>query len=499
MNADQLIDAIGAVRDAAVLDAKSLRHEDSPAAAGRRLRKITVGAAAVLAVLLGMAAAAFAVDQDFRAAVLSFFQISAEDHVERVPAEDQPLAAGDGDAAESGVTVTRVRVPNNGHAVNGLFAICSDEIEYKQGSHYELYRLEGGDLARLPLQSVRRDFSYNGVSYRVELEWAQDGARCALGYAALPDGLTGECRALQFVPGGEGELLALLDGKYPVIIDLYGGGVQEIIPASVMDALPFLRMAHMTQDGRYLLLSAGKYYCAEIGTGVLTCLDGLCGAELAWCSYIGDGAFSCHALSGGAVDEAALAAYARGELPDAPVDFGTVTTWYVDAAGQTAGIIDSGTAATVFTNPDALWHGTERSERLTPGLVYIPRDEGAYMLEVDEDRRLYTIDLRSGDRNRITGVLWPDVDWPHAEPVGSPEGDKLALTERDPADGSLRRISVIDFEETRIFSIRRDTEEVGNEHYADWFDNDTIMVDNDVTDEEGYTTGDSWYYLYRLC
>lgn len=132
MNSNQLIDAIGAVNDAAVLDAKAFHYRGDAAAARPRFGKMTVGVAAVLAVLLCIVAVAFAVDQEFRAAVLSFFHISAEDHVGRVPVEDQPLT-GD-DAAGKNITVTRVRVPNNGHVANGLFAICSDEIEYKQGA-----------------------------------------------------------------------------------------------------------------------------------------------------------------------------------------------------------------------------------------------------------------------------------------------------------------------------------------------------------------------------
>ena len=111
MNSNQLIDAIGAVNDAAVLDAKAFHYRGDAAAARPRFRKMTVGVAAVLAVLLCIVAVAFAVDQEFRAAVLSFFHISAEDHVERVPVEDQPLT-GD-DAAGKNITVTRVRVPNN--------------------------------------------------------------------------------------------------------------------------------------------------------------------------------------------------------------------------------------------------------------------------------------------------------------------------------------------------------------------------------------------------
>lgn len=95
MNSNQLIDAIGAVNDAAVLDAKAFHYRGDAAAARPRFRKMTVGVAAVLAVLLCIVAVAFAVDQEFRAAVLSFFHISAEDHVERVPVEDQPLTGDD--------------------------------------------------------------------------------------------------------------------------------------------------------------------------------------------------------------------------------------------------------------------------------------------------------------------------------------------------------------------------------------------------------------------
>ena len=113
------------------------------------------------------------------------------------------------------------------------------------------------------------------------------------------------------------------------------------------------------------------------------------------------------------------------------------------------------------------------------------------MLEVDGERHIYVVDLRSGERNMIEGALWPDVDWPYAELVGSPEGDKLALIQRDATNGSLCHLSVIDFKKMRLFAIERDTKEVGNEHYADWFDNDTIMVDNNVIDETGHNTGDS--------
>ena len=98
--------------------------------------------------------------------------------------------------------------------------------------------------------------------------------------------MTGQYAVLQFVPGTGEKLLLLLDGKYPVIIDLHEDGVQELIPAAVMDELPFLKAVHITRDGKYLLLNAGRYYCAAIGTEPLTCLDELCGAALTGCCLL---------------------------------------------------------------------------------------------------------------------------------------------------------------------------------------------------------------------
>ena len=71
MNSNQLIDAIGAVNDAAVLDAKAFHYRGDAAAARPQFRKMTVGVAAVLAVLLCIVAVAFAVDQEFRPSFIS--------------------------------------------------------------------------------------------------------------------------------------------------------------------------------------------------------------------------------------------------------------------------------------------------------------------------------------------------------------------------------------------------------------------------------------------
>ena len=38
-----------------------------------------------------------------------------------------------------------VHVPTASYARNGVFTICTDEVEMKQGSHYDAYYEENGD------------------------------------------------------------------------------------------------------------------------------------------------------------------------------------------------------------------------------------------------------------------------------------------------------------------------------------------------------------------
>ena len=62
----------------------------------------------------------------------------------------------------------------------------------------------------------------------------------------------------------------------------------------------------------------------------------------------------------------------------------------------------------------------------------------------------------------------------------------------------LIRLSVLDMSADRFTSIGREPSAVGNEHRADWFDENTVLVDNNTYDAAGNNTGESWYYLYRI-
>ncbi len=100
-------------------------------------------------------------------------------------------------------------------------------------------------------------------------------------------------------------------------------------------------------------------------------------------------------------------------------------------------------------------------------------------------------------RNRDEGSLNADCRFcilPHI--IASPNGTKVLFVERDGGNGALTRIFVLDMSGSRFVTIDRDPSAVGNEHRADWFDNDTVLVDNNTCDDSGNSTGESWIYLY---
>lgn len=498
MSIQELNEAVGLIDD---------RYLDIADRVGKRgvhrvSRRIAAVLAAALVLLFACAAVAFAANEGFREAVLHFLHISAADHVQHKPVENLPISTTSPEETDSGesITVTRVSVPHFGHAANGLFAVCSDEIEYNQGSRYDIFEQRGGELVLLERRVFEHDYLHNGVSYHFYIEWATNGEKAAIGYVKTEETeLSAEnYHVWQQAVGDPKKLLVFLDeadGWYPIIVDLGSGDIREIAPDYPWEELPFITNAEISPDGARLLVRAGKTYCADADSGKVSCLDELCGAALCGWGFAGDGKISCWALTGGEANEEALALYAQGKTVYEKCDFGRLTAWSVDLAQGSVLTVADGEAATVLTNIGALWHGTERAEAVTPGVVYA---QGRYMLLVDETRNMVVIDLTDGSRSRLDTAEWPESRWPYISVNGSPDGEKLLITEREPEHGRLFRLSVLDFANARYITIDRDAAEVGNERHAEWFDRDTVMVDNDVVDEAGRSTGERWYYLYHI-
>lgn len=500
-----------------LLDSKIISIKPKPVR--RVFRRVFTGLIAAIIILLSSFAVAMAASPEFREAVFSFFHIRTADVIEHSPVENQELPIEESSVqendAEIHVTVTRVKIPMKGSGANGLFRICTDEIEYNQGSHYDLYTQQGGELVKLESHAVRTTETRFGKTFRFDFEWASDGKNTAIGYIRPPEGSSddGDYR-IQFLTGHPYEALVLLTnesgGYYPLLMDLNTGVLTDFTASIDMNRVGGITAWGYSDNGKVLDLSLsgdltrlvfrnpdGTVFYGNLTTGELVDLSALVGENLDSACLAGDDTIVCRSKVGGSFDEEKAAQYAaQFDSYDAAVDYGNIRFWRIPLDTlQPEPLGDL--PATALSNPDAIWHGTEREEMIGAGLVYPSVSANRYLLELDAERRVFVTDLASGERSEIEGFLWPETPWPRIECQGSPCGDRLLISEYD-AQGELCRLTVLDFPRLLWITIDRENAAGGIEHWRTWFDNDRIMIDSNSIDETGRSTGESWYYLYDI-
>ena len=112
-----------------------------------------------------------------------------------------------------------------------------------------------------------------------------------------------------------------------------------------------------------------------------------------------------------------------------------------------------------------------------------------FALYVDANRKVYVIDLGTGENSIIEGYTWPDKDYPDIECVASPDGNKLLIKEHG-SNGQHESIGVLDFENKCFIQFSHENLNVVGEMLY-WFDNDHIII---------HAAGEaiSDYYVYEL-
>ena len=129
MDAYALFDALTDVRDGFLEETERRLH-------GKKRRRVGVYLLAAVLIVLLCFSSAVALDADFRQRVLSLFQVA-----EVVPTQtSQAVTLADGLQADY------VFVPAYARTEGGMFIVCTDEVEMKQGSHYAAYAYENGQL-----------------------------------------------------------------------------------------------------------------------------------------------------------------------------------------------------------------------------------------------------------------------------------------------------------------------------------------------------------------
>lgn len=501
MNTMHLLEALGNVQDPYILSAaQGLGYE-----AKIQKRRFPLGraAACLTAALLFLCLSfgtAMAVSPEFREFVYSFLRI---EQPEVVPEHTSPIAESSGQLSVetekisigSHLEGTYVHTPVASHGRNGLFLICTDEVMMNSGNHYDAYREENGTLVKLEERTFCQDYTILGNDFHVEFSWVDAGGHCVITYADSEElwhkqNLSGPLENTLFtfacqIPGNT------YLTNYPVLINLNTGELTDILAGTGADTLDGIYQAAISDDLTRMVLVTQEMelYYVDIPGKQLYNVDALSGEHAEECALT-DTTLTCWVLEGDSIEEAALGSY---------------RIWAIDLETLERRDLFQALPATPATSYD-VWSETYCvREDLTPGFTGLHFLEGFNMtfhwgnmysgsdfaLEVDENRKVWVIDLATGEKSVIDDFIWPEMEYPQVECIPSPDGQKLLIQWR----GEMTyydQIGVLDFGQKTYFTFSRENLNDVNERTIYWFDHNSIIIA--TTSHEGTTD----YYVYRL-
>ena len=490
MNPDKLLDAIG------MLDDRYFEIKAKSRMMPWRRRFVAV-IAAVLVVIMTVGTA-MAVSPAFREMVFRIIRIEevqimpdstqnteitqSTDNVENTEATDEHGGQTERDDLYIEQTVvigeairgTYVHTPVATYARNGIFMACTDEVEMRQGSHYDGYCEENGEFYKLEEYHFAQDYVLYGNEIHAEFDWVVHEGSVSLTWTEpcaqfRKENRSGDASAALFMfniywRGEDGEW----DGTgYPVILNLYTGELTDILAGTEVNRMEGIDKCAISPDRTKLLLGQDTkdgyfLYCVDLITKQLYSIDALSGQKTTACSLADD----------------------------------TLICWNLTDGCYTAWTINLTTMERTELF-ESKWNAAETSEA-DAGIVFMEGFDGTnrwgdmycgsrFALEVDEAQKVYVIDLTTGSRSQITGCTWTA----DTQRIAGPDGTKLLLAGKH--DGAaFEYVGVLDFTNMTFAEFYRDNSLV--EHTAYWFDDQTIVI----CTEMNFESMCSRYYLYSL-
>lgn len=468
MTPDKLLDAIG------LLDDRHFEAEKKTRVIPWRRRLIAL-AAAVLMVILSVGTA-LAVSPEFRELVFRFFHIEQEQIIPDSTVNTE-LSVGDmfvepkitiGDVIEG----KYVHTPVSTHARSGIYLVCTDEVEMRQGSHYDGYYEENGEFIKLEEHTFDQDYVLYGNEIHVEFDWVEHNGSVSMTWVDpevwfRKENESGDASAALFT-----FLIRWEDDDdersytwYPVLLNLHTGELTDILAGTDANRIPGIDKCAISPDRTKLLLGQDTeegyfLYYADLAEKQVYSVDGLSGQHATACSLIGN-TLACWNLTDGYYTawKIDLTTLERTELFDSKCNA---------AATLKAGI--------VFMEGFDGWNRW--------GDMYIG---SCFALERDEAQNVYVIDLATGTKTRIEGYTWT----PNTQRTPSPDGTKLLLA--GGSDGmDFGYVGVLDFENMTFAEFSRDNKL--DEYLAYWFDENTIVICSEVDSES--MCNDYYHYSF---
>ena len=421
-------------------------------------------------------AAAMAVNEDFRETVkefiFGFLHIEEEETVPQLPGTEEvtidTMYVEPDRSILGGVIEGRyVHTPVSSHAREGVYVICTDEIEMNQGSHYDAYYEENGAFFKLEEHTFRGDYTVLGNEFHIAFDWAAHDGQVALTYVD-----TGENYRIPANPGDADAMLVELlcsfqdtEGEYistayPVFLNLETGELKDVLAGTGAEKLMELCNQAVSEDGSKMLLaqSDGTLYYVDLEAKALHSVEELSGERADACSLIGN-TLACWVL-----------------------EDGQYRAWNVDLETLERKELFSGNSNAMYLNGfDTIVHW---------GTMFTGSH---FALEVDEAGNVTVIDLATGEKIPVEGFIWPadryqDVLW-----ESSPDGKRLLISGGE-IGSKYEYIGVLDFEKMQYLEFERVNPNEVYEWKPYWFDKDTVIIQS--TSKDSYYVQD--YYVYDI-
>lgn len=349
-------------------------------------------------------------------------------------------------------------------AGNGVFLLCTDSVEMKQGSHYDAYTLdEDGQLTRLESNLFNNAFVLDSNRYHLTLNWVEHDGNAVCTYIPADSPA-----CIMVLSGNVNETLFLLrdrlsqDGNtvytdYPVLIDLESGELTDFLAKCKLNNISNICNVAFSPDRKGLLLAqeGGALYYCDLGSNVVYSLDELSNEPVKACA-IADGRIIC---------------WNQGSSDRAGGNVGDYHFWYIDMEDFQRRELPQ-LESDIDTDLLRFAHLSGFDDWLHEGRIFAG---STFALCTSGNGQTYVLDMADWRLSPVESYTLPASN---VSCTGSFDGQRLLLQ-----DTGSNRAYVLDYSSCRMFSLN-----IQNAGNLMWFDNNTVLEH----------AKDGNYYLFDL-
>lgn len=482
MNNQILLDAIGGIDDRFISSAQQklmkYQHcEEIQKRPRRSLKRSMIVLVAAIMMLMGSFTVAMAASPEFREAVFSFFgieqpEVVPEHETDHVLTPDDMVVDDTKTNIGGVIEGIYLHTPIASYAEAGVFLICTDEEQMKQGSHYDAYREENGELITQETHHFNKTLEVNGFTFQTDFEWTDVNGRTIITYMEpsaqyFIDDFAGspEKTLVLFYCWTQNDEEGYRFTNYPAFLNLKTGAVTDVLAGTGAENIEGILKAATSKDQSKMLFITEEQtvYYIDLISKKLYNVTGLSGESITDCTLVND----------------SLVCWRNEDEASESGSFGKYRAWSIDLSTFEKKEMmipsDRETLFLGFNTPFAT------------GNMYAG---SCFAVQVDSARNTYIVDLENGTTTEIPDFEWPG-SFPYIGGVPSPDGRKLLIF-GEKTGNVFDYIGVLDFDRKVCIQFSRENNNAVNEHSAYWFDNDKIVV---RTDSSEISTD---YYVYEL-